>query len=168
MYTPTSSYGCSSNPLRHASRAPFASRGDGSAALVPESEESKGLKSPGRTAVTGTTGSDGALASGWLVSNALNALTPDVTFGAALSVFVDPKGLNALKAGAAAVAGAGFSAFVSDAAAGLNAPGRAVDETVAAPLGAAAGFLGSSGLNGLGIAGAFEAASFLGPPMFAK
>ena len=151
-------------------------------------------------------------------------MTPDVTFGAALSVFVDPKGLNALKAGAAAVAGAGFSAFVSDAAAGLNAPGRladetdaaplgaaagflgssglnglefagafeaalvalgaalsvsseacglnapgrAVDETVAAPLGAAAGFLGSSGLNGLGIAGAFEAASFLGPPMFAK
>jgi hypothetical protein len=85
-------------------------------------------------------------------------LTPDVTFGAALSVFVDPKGLNALKAGAAAVAGAGFSAFVSDAAAGLNAPGRLADETDAAPLGAAAGFLGSSGLNGLEFAGAFEAA----------
>lgn len=85
-------------------------------------------------------------------------MTPDVTFGAALSVFVEPKGLNALKAGAAAGAGAGVSAFVSAAAAGLNAPGRVVDETVAAPLGAAAGFLGSSGLNGLVFAGALEAA----------
>lgn len=143
--------------------------------FVAEESESSGLKglaagaanaegAAGAANAEGAEGAAGAETSGSEAANGLKALTPDVTLGVAISFLTDPKGLKGPAAGAGAETGSSFgSAFSGSAEAnGLNTPacaavlGAAV--LGAAGLGEAAGFLASSGLNGLGVAGAAGAA----------